>query len=203
VRGLRLLDLERPSLLCVFGGGAVGQLLARLAVQSGHRVAVIDPNQARCDLALAHGAIGACRPEEAAGLCRELTGGEGFDACADTAGAPGVVAAAVDVVKRGGCVALIGADHSPMSLSPLTLIMSEVRLQAVLSHTLDDFVAAVELLVGRKVSVEGLVTGVVPLSQAVERAFETLRDRPEYHLKMVVVPDSVLAQSGKSNVTGT
>lgn len=190
VRTSRLLALPSASTVCVVGAGTVGQLTIRLLTLEGHRVFVVDPVLARIDLACRHGAESGSAPEDADSLRRTTTGERGFDAVIDTAGAPGAVLMAIRLTRKGGTVGLVGADHQPLAVSPLTLILAEQRLQAVLSHTMVDFRDAVDLLVTQGVSTEGLVTGTVPLADAISGAFEQLRDNASEHLKIVIVPDT-------------
>lgn len=194
VRTVRLLDLAPNSRVCVVGAGTVGQLTARLLTKAGHVVFAIDPNLDRISLAIRHGAKSGAPPDGADELCRVATNNNGFDAVIDTAGAPGSALASIAMTRSGGTIGLVGSDHQPLDVSPLTLILAEHRLVAVLSHTMVDFRHAVELLRSGGFSIEGIVTRIVPLTNAVEGAFVELRDNPSAHLKIIVVPDERLVK---------
>lgn len=194
VRTERLLDLEPLSSVLVIGAGAVGQLTQRLLTSSGHTVWITDRVPARLVLADAQGAAGSAVVDDLGDLSQRATDGLGFDAVIDTAGAQGTAALAIRQARRGGRVALVGADHRPLDVAPLELVLNELTIQAVLSHTMVDFDVAMAALTDGRVSTTGIVTRVVPLSDALTGGFEELRDQPESNLKVVISPDAYAAE---------
>jgi NDMA-dependent alcohol dehydrogenase len=104
-------QVEPGSAVVVFGAGGVG-LSAVLGAQLAGAGAIVaaDPVAFKRETALDLGATHAVDPsvEDVGGLLRDLTDGRGADYAFDTAGAPGVVAQAYGVVRRGGTVVAVG-----------------------------------------------------------------------------------------------
>ena len=103
--------VEPGSAVVVYGAGGVGLsaiLGARLA--GAGSIVAADPVPFKRELALRLGATHAVDPtvEDAGDVLRGLTDGRGADYAFDAAGAPGLVAAAYGVVRRGGMVVSIG-----------------------------------------------------------------------------------------------
>jgi NDMA-dependent alcohol dehydrogenase len=103
--------IEAGSAVLVYGAGGVGLsaiLGARLA--GARSIVAADPVPFKRELAVRLGATHGVDPtaEDPAELLRELTDGRGADYAFDTAGAPGLVAAAYEAVRRGGTVVSVG-----------------------------------------------------------------------------------------------
>jgi NDMA-dependent alcohol dehydrogenase len=99
------------SAALVFGAGGVGLsaiLGARLA--GARTIVAADPVPFKRELALRLGATHAVDPaaEDVAEVLRALTDGRGADYAFDTAGAPGLVGAAYEAVRRGGTIVAVG-----------------------------------------------------------------------------------------------
>lgn len=89
----------------VFGHGVVGALVAQLVRRAGaKRVIVVDPVNAKRDLAVKLGADTAVEPEVTtiAKALSEHGGGRGADIVIEAAGHPSVFPAALEVLRTGG-----------------------------------------------------------------------------------------------------
>jgi NDMA-dependent alcohol dehydrogenase len=103
--------VEPGSVAIVYGAGGVGLSAVLGCKLAGARAIVAaDPVAFKRETALALGATHVADPrtDDVVALARELTDGRGADYAFDTAGAPGVVAAAYDAVRRGGTVVAVG-----------------------------------------------------------------------------------------------
>lgn len=96
----------------VSGGGTIGLVSAAAAIGMGARVIVVDPLQARRDVAKRLGADVAIDPTDggAADKIRELTGGEGADLVIEASGHDASLAAAFDYAKEEGRVSMVGIN---------------------------------------------------------------------------------------------
>ncbi len=114
LRGVERSDLPTDGVAVVQGGGSMGllHLLTIKAACPQARVAVIDPQDDRRDLALKLGADAAAAPGEAAqAAVGNLSGGAGADAVFDTVGGAGPLRAALALTRQGGTVVLFA--HAP------------------------------------------------------------------------------------------
>jgi len=68
----------------------------------------------------------------------------------------------------------------------VALLLDERVIRASLSHAMNDYIPAIELLRRGKVDFESLITDRVPLQGAVDRGFEPLAADPESHLKVLI-----------------
>jgi S-(hydroxymethyl)glutathione dehydrogenase / alcohol dehydrogenase len=103
--------VQAGSSVVIFGAGGVGLSAIMGARLAGAAViAAVDPFPFRRETALELGATHALDPgsDEVPAALRGLTDGRGADAAIDSAGAPGVLAAAYAAVRRGGTVVAVG-----------------------------------------------------------------------------------------------
>jgi len=83
---------------------------------------------------------------------------------------------------------MVGVHDRPREVDLVAMLMDERMMLASLSHAMDDYVRAIELLHERRIDFEPLVTDRVPLQDAVYRGFDALVADPEDHLKILIFP---------------
>ena len=125
---IHAVDLARIKLgdsVVVLGAGPVGQSSTALAAASGaEQVITLGAPLDRLGFAKRMGAtetIGLELPHaERAELVRRLTGGRGADVVIEASGAPEAVPQALDLVRDGGRVIVVGqyTDHGDIALNP-------------------------------------------------------------------------------------
>ena len=125
---IHALDLARIKLgdsVVVLGAGPVGQSSTALAAASGaEQVITIGAPLDRLGFAKRMGAtetIGLELPHsDRAELVRRLTGGRGADVVIEASGAPEAVPQALDLVRDGGRVIVVGqyTDHGDIAINP-------------------------------------------------------------------------------------
>ncbi|HEX9893343.1 MAG TPA: zinc-binding dehydrogenase [Gemmatimonadales bacterium] len=128
VTSLHAVDLARIQLgdtVVVLGTGPVGQSAVALAAASGavEVIAIGDPADRRA-YALRMGATSVIGleipPQDRAAQVRALTGGRGGDVIIEASGAPQAVPQALDLVRDGGRVVVVGqyTDHGEVPINP-------------------------------------------------------------------------------------
>ena len=171
--GRRLVATETAT---VFGAGTIGLFALHAARAAGIAdVRVVEPYAARRAAAVAAGARAA--HADAADLARERRA----DLVIDAVGATVTRRAALDVVRPGGAVVLLGLHEEESALSFHRIVRDQVALQGSFAYSDADFAAALELLTSGKVSL-GELPGTRPLEAGPE-AFATLAAGPTAHLK--------------------
>ncbi|OLC10755.1 MAG: hypothetical protein AUH39_01200 [Chloroflexi bacterium 13_1_40CM_67_9] len=156
---------------------AVGLALRLGAVQSA---VMLGAGAARRAAALAAGARAA---HADAG---ELARGGRADLVIDAVGATATRRAALDVVRVGGVVVLLGLHEDESALPFHRIVRDQVTLQGSFAYTDANFAAALELLTSGKVSL-GELAGTRPLEAGPE-AFATLAAGPTAQLKTFLSP---------------
>jgi threonine dehydrogenase-like Zn-dependent dehydrogenase len=172
--------------VAIFGAGVIGLLAAQVAhLRGASPVFLIDINADHLDLGRSFGPFEALLAQEdeshlevllnaRIGISVELAGGE----------AP-TLDHAVKVTRRGGTVLLVSQRPGGSFIDYQRVMFSQLRLQGVAGQTDENFSEAIELVGGRKVQVEPLVTACFPLDR-IQEALETAL-RPE-SLKVIITP---------------
>jgi threonine dehydrogenase-like Zn-dependent dehydrogenase len=99
----------------------------------------------------------------------------------DAVGAAATRRAALDIVRPGGAVVLLGLHEDETSLPFHRVVRDQVALQGSFAYTDANFVAALDLLASGRVTF-GAVSGILPLDAGPE-AFATLAAGPTAQLK--------------------
>jgi 2-desacetyl-2-hydroxyethyl bacteriochlorophyllide A dehydrogenase len=160
----------------VLGAGTIGLFALYAARAAGvPDVRVVEPHSARRAAALAAGARAA--HADAAELARERRA----DLVIDAVGATATRRAAVDLVRPGGAVVLLGLHEDESALPFHRVVRDQVALQGSFAYTDADFAAALKLLTKGKVSL-GQLASTRPLEAGPE-AFATLAAGPTAQLK--------------------
>ncbi len=94
--------------VAVFGLGVPGQIVSQAARASGARVITVDPDPARRETSLRHGAYLALEPAGAAEEIKGLTGGRGADSCIEASGASAALAEAIRAAAYNARVVALG-----------------------------------------------------------------------------------------------
>lgn len=151
----------------VIGAGTMGHLHLLLARLRGARVFVSEPDPAKRELALAHGASDAREPGEAVERLRSRTGGRGADVVFVTFGDPRTATQAARAVRHGGRIVYYGSFPPEVGtdLGPGHLHRHEVTLDGARGQTLGDWNEAARLLAAGLLDVAHLVSATYPLDR--------------------------------------
>ena len=170
----------------VLGGGPGGALISRVCAAMGVAVVVSEPNARRAALIAGEG-ITVLSPDSGVDGLIAASGGAGYDVVFEVAGVPATTEIATRLARPRGTVLLGAIPGTAKPVDIAAAVMKEVTLVASRVYEDADFDAAVRILTQRPEAFEGLITRVVPLSRAVEDAFEVLRiSRDE--MKIVIEP---------------
>ncbi|MEU9823091.1 zinc-binding dehydrogenase [Pseudonocardia alni] len=169
----------------VLGAGPIGLLVAAAARQAGAaRVVVTDVLESKRERAVKLGATAAldARAPDLVEQALAALGGPA-DAVFDCVSRESSMASAIDLVRKGGTVVVLGVAAGPVPVR-LDLIQDrEIVVRGSLMFVGDDFRTAIDYLSRGVVTPADLVTAVVGLDEA-QRAY-TLSDDPE-HVKVLV-----------------
>jgi L-iditol 2-dehydrogenase len=189
LHGVRVSELEGGETALVIGAGMIGLLLLQAARVAGcSRVFVADIDATRLKLAAELGADEAIAAV-GDGLVQEilrLTGGRGVDVVLEAVGRNETVAGAIDCVRKGGKVTLVGNIVPEVSLPLQKVVSRQIRLQGSCASS-GEYPEAIELISAKKIRVDRLITAVAPLSDG-PMWFERLYGREPNLMKVVLDP---------------
>lgn len=187
LHAVSLAPVAPVSAALVIGAGTIGLLLQQaLRVAGCSRIFVADPDRTR--LALSH-QLGASEiiSENVVERINQLTNGTGVDLVIEAVGKTESIATAIDCVRKGGTVTLVG-NITPDVRIPLQKVVSrQLRLQGSCASA-GEYPRAIELLASGKIQVKPLITAVAPLAEG-PRWFERLYAREPNLMKVVLTPD--------------
>jgi L-iditol 2-dehydrogenase len=173
----------------VIGAGMIGLLILQAARTAGvSRILVADVDSSRLKLAEESGADATilASGSEMAEKVLSLTNGRGVDLVLEAVGRDETVSAAVDAVRKGGTVTLVG-NITPQVTLPLQKVVSrQIRLQGSCASS-GEYPQAIELVSSGKIKVTPLITAIAPLSDGA-RWFERLHSREPNLMKIVIDP---------------
>jgi L-iditol 2-dehydrogenase len=197
LHGVAVSESIEGKTVLVIGAGMIGLLLLQAARAAGaSRVFISDIDATRLKLAAQ---LDADRTIEASGaaLIEEvlrLTAGNGVDVVLEAVGRDETISNAIDCVRKGGIVTLVG-NISPQVTLPLQKVVSrQIRLQGSCASC-GEYPEAIELIAEGKIKVAPLITAVAPLSDG-PSWFDRLHSREPNLMKIVLDPRSDAASNG-------
>jgi threonine dehydrogenase-like Zn-dependent dehydrogenase len=185
--------LEKNDDILIVGTGKVGQSILHAAktITSG-KIIMVDILDER--LALASSAfpgiytINSGKTDPVAAV-KEITGGRGVDIAFEavgheTAQVKSPVRVAINAIKGGGKVCVLGLADHPAEILMKELIWKEAKIiSSRVSH--GEFAKVIEALDSGILNPEKMITGIFELNEA-QKGFEILDKEPEKHLKILL-----------------
>lgn len=170
----------------VLGAGVIGLLtLQVLKVAGASNVHVIEPVQSKQEIATLLGADAVFPPERWTKINR-LTGKIGPDHVFDCVGLPQTLMNAMQLIRKGGNITVIGIHAEPFELDGyLQLTLKNITLRGLFGYIHDNFHTAISLIKQNKVKLKPLITKTIPLED-VPRALEELSKPDHEDLKIIV-----------------
>ena len=178
-----LRSVPRPGeVVVVQGCGPIGLLTLQAAIALGaSHVVAVEPSEHRRKLAIAVGAAEAITPAEAV----ERFGAAPADLVFECAGVAATVQQAVDLVRRGGRVNLVGLANGMATISPGAWLIKEVTVVGSLGYLHHEFAEVIDLIETGAMHLEPLHDRTVTLDE-LPAAIEQLADDPSSAVKVLV-----------------
>ena len=188
LHAVSLAQVSPDSTALVLGAGMIGLLaLQALRVAGCSRVLVADIDRSRLKLAQEIGATATLLAEAGLNLeIFELTDGAGVDLAVEAVGRNETVGAAIESVRKGGTVVLVGNISPEVTLSLQKVVTRQIRLQGSCASA-GEYPRAIELLASGAIQVKRLITAVAPLDDG-PQWFERLHAGEPNLMKVVLTP---------------
>lgn len=189
LHGVRVSEVKGGETALVIGAGMIGLLLLQAARAAGcSRIFVADIDATRLKLAADLGTDQTLQLS-GADLIREvlrLTDGRGADLVLEAVGRDETVNAAIDSVRKGGTVTLVGNITPQVSIPLQKVVSRQIRLQGSCASS-GEYPEAMQLIADGKIKVGPLITAVAPLTDGPEW-FKRLYEHEPNLMKIVLDP---------------
>lgn len=173
----------------VVGTGMIGLLVVQAIRAAGcERVIAIDIDNNRLALAQQVGASETVRGDQpdVASAVRKLTGGRGADLSFEVVGATGPLKTAVQSLRKGGRVVIVGNISPTVELPLQDVVTRELTLYGSCASA-NDYPRCMELMASGAIDVRPLISAVAPLAEGPEW-FDRLHRREKGLMKIVLKP---------------
>jgi len=190
IHAVNLAEISRNTTALVIGAGTIGILtLQALRAAGCDRVFAADVDADRLAMARELGANEILLSDESLNKkLLQLTDNEGVDIALEAVGRNETVAAAIDSVRKGGGVVLIGNITPSVNLPLQKLVSRQIRLQGSCASA-GEYPQAIRWMASGAIRVKPLITAVAPLEEGA-RWFERLYAREPNLLKVVLTPNT-------------
>ncbi len=172
------------------GTGMIGLLVMQaLKLAGASRVIAVDLEESKLEIARGLGAtdtVAAGKPADVVKAVGELTGGRGADVVVEAVGIAPTVESAVEIVRKGGHVTLVG-NLAPRVEFPLQTVVTRELTVAGSCASRGEYPACIELLARKAIRVDPLITARAPL-QAGPDWFDRLYAGEPGAMKVVLQP---------------
>jgi (R,R)-butanediol dehydrogenase/meso-butanediol dehydrogenase/diacetyl reductase len=189
VHALRRTPIKLGDSVVVIGAGPIGLLVLQAARLAGaSRTVVLEMEATRRQRAKDLGTDLVLDPTDGDPTVEinDYLGQSGADVVFECAGVPATIQTAVDIVRRGGLVSLVGVASGQASIDPASWLVKEVRMVSSIAYAHEDFEICKDLVADRRLLTDPLHTSTVKLTDLAE-AFARLADQPS-EIKILVDP---------------
>ena len=181
--------LRVGSDVMVAGCGTIGQLIIKvLRIMGCGSITALDIDDGKLRMALKSGADSVVHSgeEDTARRVKELTDGEGMDAVFEAVGVSETLELAVNSLKKGGELTLVGNIQKQVAFPLQRVVTSEININASCASA-GEYAACLKLIEAGRIDLKDIISKTVPLSEGGEW-FEKLREGLPGVIKVVLLP---------------
>jgi L-iditol 2-dehydrogenase len=178
----------------IIGAGMIGLLTMQAARAAGAgRVFIADIDATRLNLARS---LGVDQAFNLSGidLTAEIlnqTGSSGVDVVLEAVGRNETIATAIDCVRKGGTVTLIGNITPKVEIHLQKVVSRQIRLQGSAASS-GEYPEAIDLIANGKIKIKPLISAVAPLEEG-PQWFKRLYEHEPNLMKVVLTTDPAIA----------
>lgn len=189
VHAVKLAHLPQNGTAVVVGAGMIGLLVLQVLREFGcSQVYVTDIDDTRLQLAEKLGATAIVngKTTDAVAEFQRISSGTGVDVALEAVGSTVTIQTAINSVRKGGSVVLIG-NIAPKVEIPLQAVVSrEIRLQGSAASS-GEYPECIDLLARGAIKVDELISVVAPLEEGAIW-FDRLHARQPNLMKVILTP---------------
>jgi L-iditol 2-dehydrogenase len=184
-----LIPSEINDSAVVVGCGMIGLLVIQaLRIKGCGKIIAVDLDRSHLDMAFKFGADFAIKPDEGETIekIKTLTHGRGADMAFEVVGIEPTLNLAINGVRKGGKVGLIGNISPKVELPLQTVVTRQLTLYGSCASA-GEYPACLDMIASGRIKVDEMISAVVPLSEAASW-FDRLRKVEPGLMKVIVKP---------------
>jgi L-iditol 2-dehydrogenase len=173
----------------VVGAGIIGLLVIQTLRAAGcGQIIAVDLDPEKLELARQLGADIGLNPaeEDAVSMIKKMTGNRGADMAFDAVGLNASLSTALNSIRKGGDLTLIGNLSSEVKLALQAVVTGEVTLHGSCASR-GEYPACLDMIARGTINVDALISTVAPLAEGA-RWFERLYQKEKGLLKVMLTP---------------
>lgn len=191
LHAVHLGNIKIGDSVLVIGGGIIGLMSAEFArLQGAKTIAMTETNSARGKSALKLGAVdewfNALDKDVMTKLANYSNGG--FDVVIDCCGNSPAVTTAVQAVKPGGTVVMVGVSLLPITIPSTPIVLRELNLKGDIAYTEKEFDDCIDFIATKRINVNKYISAIVGLEEG-QASFERLTSGKDSAIKIILRPD--------------
>jgi len=167
VHAVKRTPLEAEAAVLVVGTGMIGLLVVQALRAAGcAKIIAVDLDESRLSVAQKMGAAVTIKADagDLQERIRALTEGRGADAAFEVVGLPQTVKTAIESVRKGGSVTLVG-NLKPQAELPLQWVVTRELTLLGTCASAGEYPACLELIASGKINVTDFISATAPLDQ--------------------------------------
>jgi len=189
VHAVKRTPLAVDAFVHVVGAGMIGLLVIQALHAAGcERIIAVDLDDSRLAVAAKRGASHTFRADDSALLnkIRALTGGRGADAAFEVVGLSQTVNMAIESVRKGGSVTLVGNLKPQVELPLQAVVTRELTLIGTCASA-GEYPECLDLIASGKINVTEFISATPPLEEGAQW-FERLYTGQKGLMKVILRP---------------
>lgn len=190
LHAVRLAGVKPGDKVLVTGGGIIGLLCAMWArVAGASYIALTETNPLRRDFALKMGDVTEVFDATDKDLVKKLKEASrgGFDRALECAAVAPAVNTAIQALKYGGKLILVGVNYSLVLVSTLVAVLHELEMKGAIAYLPEEFDLCIDLISKKIINVERFISRIVGFD-GVQDAFERLISQNNADVKVLIQP---------------
>ncbi len=183
---VNLAHLQVGDEVLVVGGGIIGLMCALFAKKSGaSKVVVSETNEKRGQKAVQLGVADEWINAKDEEVMKNYD--SKFDKVLECCGNAPAVNSAMNLVKPGGIVVLVGVSMLPINFMSMQAVMKEITLVGAIAYKKDEFAKCINMIANKEIDVLKFVSKTITLEE-VQEAYEELSSGESNAIKILVDP---------------
>ena len=183
-------EAAKGKIALVGGAGPIGLLTAAVLKAFGATVVISELSPLRREKALDSGVADyALSPAEVDVVeeVRKLSDGAGADVAFECTSVQAVLDTLLDAVRPGAVIVIVSIWSKHADLDIHKVVMKEIDMRGTIAYA-HSHPATIQLVADGKVNLEPFITGKIGLDGLIDEGFETLINRNETAVKILVSP---------------
>ncbi len=185
-------NIQPGDTVAVFGSGPVGMsAMAAARLWGPSRIVAVDIDDSRLDFAQKQGwADYGLNPNKVdiVQALKDMTAGRGADVTIEANGFEPTFKGAINGVRPGGTVSLIGVFETPQEVAMNTLWIKNIAIKMGLVNA-NRIPELIDLIKEGKINMKPLITHTLPLSQVAE-GYDIFEERRDNAIKVILKADA-------------